>query len=159
MKGTTKLDFSLLLIRLILGTTVAAHGAQKLLGWFGGFGFHGTIDFFTQVIGLPYTLALGVVLTESVGMIALALGLATRFFSLSLVVIMIGAVATTHIQYGFFMNWFGAQAGEGFEFHLLIVTLSVVLVTHGAGAISLDRLISKSGAAKLESLFSLEKVK
>ena len=120
---------------------VAAHGAQKLLGWFGGYGFDGTMGFFTEVIGLSYIIALAIIQLESAGMIVLALGLFSRFLSGSLIVIMIGAILTTHSQHGFFMNWSGTQAGEGFEFHLLIIALSIVIMINGAGALSLDAMI------------------
>ena len=120
---------------------VGAHGAQKLLGWFGGYGFEGTMGFFTGTVGLPYLFALGIILLESLGMVAFALGLFSRFLSGSLIVIMIGAILTTHGHHGFFMNWSGTQAGEGFEFHLLIIALSTVVMINGAGAFSLDTTI------------------
>jgi putative oxidoreductase len=136
-----KLDASLLITRLALGIVVSAHGAQKLFGWFGGYGFEGTVGFFTGVIGLPYMLAIGIILLESVGMIALLAGVFTRFLSTALIVIMLGAIFTTHLTNGFFMNWSGTQSGEGYEFHLLVLALSTVLMFNGAGAYSLDNLI------------------
>lgn len=148
MKNFSKLDYSLLFVRLLLATTVAAHGAQKLLGWFGGYGFTGTMGFFTETIGLPYVLALAIILAESVGMVALALGIASRFLSASVILIMIGAIVTTHFQHGFFMNWFGAQTGEGFEYHLLVIGLATILTIHGAGALSVDYLLSKRKSAQ-----------
>lgn len=138
---TNRIDYTLLVVRLFVAMVVAAHGAQKLLGWFGGYGFDGTIGFFTEVIGLPYIIALGIILLESAGMIVLALGLFSRFLSASLIAIMIGAILTTHGQYGFFMNWSATQAGEGFEFHLLIIALSAVIMINGAGVFSLDATI------------------
>jgi putative oxidoreductase len=135
---TNKIDYTLLLVRLLLGMVVGAHGAQKLLGWFGGYGFEGTMGFFTGTVGLPYLFALGIILLESLGMVAFALGLFSRFLSGSLIVIMIGAILTTHGPHGFFMNWSGTQGGEGFEFHLLIIALSTVVMINGAGAFSLD---------------------
>lgn len=142
-------DYTLLIVRFFLGIVMAAHGAQKLLGWFGGYGFEGTMGYFMQN-GLPYILALALILAESFGMIALALGLFSRFMSGSLILIMLGAILTTHAQNGFFMNWFGAQAGEGFEFHLLIIGLSVVIVLNGAGAYSLDALLFKKEFQKVK---------
>lgn len=138
---TNRIDYTLLVVRLFLAMVVAAHGAQKLLGWFGGYGFDGTIGFFTEVIGLRYIIALGIILLESAGMIVLALGLFSRFLSASLIAIMIGAILTTHGQHGFFMNWSATQHGEGFEFHLLIIALSAVIMINGAGALSLDATI------------------
>jgi putative oxidoreductase len=145
---TNRLDYTLLFVRILLAAVVAAHGSQKLFGWFGGFGFEGTMGFFTQTVGLPYVLALGIVLAETLGMIALALGAFSRFFSLSIIGIMLGAIVTTHGQFGFFMNWFGAQGGEGFEFHLLVIGLSAVIGVHGGGALSVDALLSKRNTAK-----------
>jgi len=137
-----KLDVSLLITRLALGIVVAAHGAQKLFGWFGGYGYDGTVGFFTGVIGLPYVLAVGIILLESVGMIALVVGAFTRVLSGALILIMLGAIFTTHLTNGFFMNWSGTQSGEGYEFHLLVLALSTVLTLNGAGAYSLDKLLS-----------------
>jgi putative oxidoreductase len=141
MKTQKLTDASLLIQRIILGIVIGAHGAQKLLGWFGGFGFEGTMQFFTTVLGLPYILALLIILMESVGMAALILGFGTRIFSLALIPIMLGAIITTHGQFGFFMNWFGAQGGEGFEFHLLVIALAVLLGLNGAGAYSIDAIV------------------
>ena len=138
MKSNKLTDTSLLTARIILGTVIAGHGAQKLLGWFGGYGFEGTMGFFTGTVGLPYILAFLIILAESLGMIALIFGFASRLISTSLILIMLGAIVTTHGQFGFFMNWSGAQAGEGCEFHLLVIALSAVISLNGAGAYSLD---------------------
>lgn len=137
MKNDKISDLSLLILRASLGLIIAAHGAQKLLGWFGGFGFEGSMGFFTGTIGLPYIVALLIILAESVGMIALALGLFSRLFSVSLILIMLGAIFTTHGQY-FFMNWFNGQPSEGFEFHLLVIIMSLTVALNGGGAYSLD---------------------
>lgn len=141
MKTNRISDASLLIARVILGIVVAGHGAQKLLGWFGGYGFEGTMGFFTGVIGLPYVLALLIILLESVGMIALVVGFTTRVVSASLVPLMLGAIVTTHAQFGFFMDWTGTLPGEGYEFHLLVIALSSVIALNGAGAYSLDYYI------------------
>lgn len=148
MKTQKTVDITLLITRIVLGTTVAAHGAQKLLGWFGGYGFDGTMGFFTEVIGLPYLVALLIILAESVGMVALILGLFSRVMSVSLVLIMIGAIVTSHVEHGFFMNWSGTLKGEGYEYHLLIIALSSVIILNGAGAYSLDHLLRKRFQAK-----------
>lgn len=141
MKTQKLNDTSLLIARLILGLVIVGHGSQKLFGWFGGYGFDGTMQFFTTMVGLPYILALLIILAESLGMVALFLGLGTRLFSVALVPIMVGAIITTHAQFGFFMNWFGGQAGEGFEFHLLVIALAAVLGLNGAGAYSIDAYV------------------
>jgi len=141
-------DVTLLLVRLILAIVVGAHGAQKLLGWFGGYGFDGTINFFTDVIGLPYFLGLLIILLESVGMIALLAGLLSRLISAALILIMAGAIITTHMQHGFFMNWSGASAGEGFEFHLLVIAQATVLLLNGGGTLSVDSRIKLKSKSK-----------
>ena len=132
-----------LILRVVLGGVIFAHGAQKLLGWFGGFGFEGTMGFFTQKMGLPWLIAFLVIIGESIGSLGLVAGLFTRFTAASFVVIMFGAIATVHLPQGFFMNWFGQQQGEGFEYHLLVIAMSVVLLIIGGGKWSLDGLIAK----------------
>ena len=151
MKTNRTLDASLLISRVILGVVIAGHGAQKLLGWFGGYGFDATIGFFTGVIGLPYFLALSIIVAESVGMVALIFGFVSRLVSTSLILIMLGAIVTTHGQFGFFMNWFGVQAGEGFEFHLLVIALASVISINGAGAFSVDAYIHSKLAQRKSS--------
>ena len=110
---------------------------------FGGHGFEGTLGFFTQQMGLPWIVAVLVIIGESLGSLALAAGLLTRFTSASFIVIMLGAIVTVHWPQGFFMNWFGQQQGEGFEYHLLVIGMSAALVLTGAGAWSLDRVIAR----------------
>lgn len=131
------------MVRIFLGTVIAAHGAQKLLGWFGGYGFEGSIVFFTQTIGLPYLFAVVIILAESVGMVALILGLFGRFMAASLIIIMLGAIFAVQGQFGFFMNWFGNQGGEGIEFSLLTITLASVVLLNGSGIYSIDDVLLK----------------
>jgi len=132
-----------LILRLTLGLVIFPHGAQKLLGWFGGFGFSGTMGFFTETLHLPWLVALLVIIGESFGSVALMLGLLTRFTAASYIVIMLGAITMTHLPYGFFMNWFGKQQGEGFEYHLLVIGISLALLATGAGKWSMDRLVAE----------------
>lgn len=131
-----------LILRLTLGMVIFPHGAQKLLGWFGGFGFSGTMGFFTETLHLPWLVALLVIIGESFGSVALMLGLLTRFTAASYIVIMLGAITMTHLPYGFFMNWFGKQAGEGFEYHLLVIGMCAALLITGAGRWSVDGVIA-----------------
>lgn len=132
-----------LILRLTLGMVIFPHGAQKLLGWYGGFGFSGTKGFFTETMHLPWLIAFLVIVGESFGSVALLLGFLTRFTSASLAVIMVGAIVTTHIPHGFFMNWFGKQQGEGYEYHLLVIGIAVALLVTGAGRWSIDREIAQ----------------
>jgi putative oxidoreductase len=148
MKTQKSIDITLLITRLIVGAVVFAHGAQKLFGWFGGYGFEGSMGFFINDIGLPYIFAFLIIIAESLGMIALIAGFLSRIVSGALVLIMLGAIVTTHFQYGFFMNWEGAQPGEGFEFHLLVIALSLVTVLNGAGSYSVDHVLLKTFRSK-----------
>jgi putative oxidoreductase len=128
----------LTLQRALLGAVMFPHGAQKLLGWFGGYGFDGTMKFFTDTLHVPAPLALLVILAESLGSLLLIAGLGTRVAALGISAVMVGAVLTTHRHVGFFMNWFGNQSGEGYEYHLLALALSVSLLIAGGGRYALD---------------------
>ena len=145
-------SWSSVVLRVMLGVVMFAHGAQKLLGWFGGNGFSGTMGFFTNVMHLPWLIAFLVIMGESLGSLALIAGLLTRFTAASFIVIMLGAIATSHWPQGFFMNWFGKQQGEGFEYHLLVIGMSAALLIAGAGKWSVDGLIARwlSGRAEGE---------
>ena len=136
--------FSYWVPRVILGCVMLPHGAQKLFGWFGGFGFTNTMTYFTQTTGLPWIIAFLIVMGESLGSLGLILGFFTRLSALGLICIMVGAIITVHIPNGFFMNWFGKQAGEGFEYHLLVIGMSIPLVISGGGKYSVDVLIHKN---------------
>lgn len=136
-------SFGPLLMRLGLAAALFPHGAQKVLGWWGGHGFSGTMDFFTGTLHIPAALAFLAILTEFAAPIALVLGFCTRLAALVIAVhITVAAILGGHIYNGFFMNWFGNQKGEGFEYHLLMATLGLGLVFVGAGKWSLDRLIA-----------------
>ena len=140
----TNYKFSYWVPRVILGCVFLPHGAQKLFGWFGGFGFTNTMTYFTQTAGLPWIIAFLIVMGESLGSLGLILGFFTRLSALGLICIMVGAIITVHIPNGFFMNWFGKQAGEGFEYHLLVIGMSIPLLISGGGKYSVDLLINKN---------------
>jgi putative oxidoreductase len=133
--------------RAALGIVLFPHGAQKLLGWFGGYGFDGTVGFFTNILHIPAPLAVLVILIESLGAVALVCGLFTRAAAVGLVAVMLGAMAMVHAKVGFFMNWGGAQAGEGLEYHLLVLALAIPLVVTGAGRASVDAWIARKLAS------------
>jgi putative oxidoreductase len=135
-------DWPGLILRWTAGLIMFPHGAQKLLGWFGGHGFGGTMGFFTQNIGLPWIVAFLVIIGESLGSVALLAGLLTRFTAASFIIIMVGAIVMSHLPHGFFMNWYGQQQGEGYEYHLLIIGISLALIVTGAGRWSIDRMIA-----------------
>jgi putative oxidoreductase len=132
------------ILRLVLAVVMFAHGAQKVLGWFGGAGLAATIDQFTKQMGLPLIIAYFVIGTEFVGSILLFFGLLTRLTALGFVGLMIGAIALVHAKNGFFMNWFGKQAGEGYEYHLLVIGMALALMVAGGGWLSADRAITKA---------------
>ncbi|MGA2003342.1 MAG: DoxX family protein [Terriglobales bacterium] len=139
--GTSN-DVALTILRLVLGVVFFAHGAQKLLGWFGGYGFHGTMGFFGS-LGMPAPVAFLVICTEFFGGLGLIVGLLTRIAALGIGVEMIGAIFMVHLQNGFFMNWFGNQKGEGFEYHLLAIAIAGTLLLRGAGKFSADAALSQ----------------
>jgi putative oxidoreductase len=130
--------------RLTLAVIFFAHGSQKLLGWFGGGGFEATMNNFTQAQGLPWIVAFLLIITEFFGSLFLLVGFATRIWALGIGAIMIGAIVMVHWPYGFFMDWGGTMAGEGFEFHLLALGLVGVLLAAGGGMGSIDHRIAHS---------------
>jgi putative oxidoreductase len=141
LMGTSD-DVSLTTLRVVLGVVFFAHGAQKMLGWFGGYGFQGTMGFFTHM-GFPSAVAFLIICTEFFGGLGLIVGLLTRIAALGIGGEMIGAIFMVHLPNGFFMNWFGNQKGEGFEYHLLVIAMAGALLMKGAGAFSVDRALSK----------------
>jgi putative oxidoreductase len=139
----TSNDSVLTLIRLVLGSIMFAHGSQKMLGWFGGYGFKGTMGFFTGMMHIPAPLAFLAIAAEFFGGLGLIVGLLTRVAAFGISVNMLVAIFTVHMANGFFMNWTGQQKGEGFEYHLLVLAMTVALMIRGAGAFSIDRAISQ----------------
>ena len=135
-------DYLLAFLRIVLGVVFFAHGAQKLLGWFGGPGFSGTMGMFTGYLHIPAPLAFLAIAAEFFGGLGLILGFLTRIAAFGIAVNMLVAIATVHHSYGFFMNWTGTQKGEGFEYHLLVLAITAYLIIRGAGALSVDRAIA-----------------
>lgn len=135
-------DLSLLFLRLVMAVVMFPHGAQKALGWFGGYGLGGTYHYLTTTIGAPAPFAILAIATEALGPLALLAGFFSRFAALGIVGVMTVAVATVHLKNGFFMNWSGAQAGEGFEYHILMTAIALVVAFKGSGAFSVDRKLS-----------------
>ena len=140
-------DPGLTILRLVLGTIFFAHGAQKMLGWFGGPGFSGTMREFTQQMAIPSILAFLAIAAEFFGALGLIVGLFSRIAVLGIMTVMGVAIAKVHAPYGLFMNWAGTQQGEGFEFHLLVIAVGVALLINGSGPLSIDRLLSRSHGA------------
>ncbi len=136
-------DIASLVLRVLIGVVMFPHGAQKLLGWFGGFGYSGTMGWFTGTVGVPSIFAFLVIITEFFGALALISGTLTRLAAFAVGVDMLMATILIHIPVGFFMNWSGKQQGEGFEFHLLAMAIAVALIIRGGGRWSVDGLLSK----------------
>ena len=136
-------DIAGLIMRVLLGVVFFPHGAQKLLGWFGGHGFTETMDSFTDKMGIPVILAFLAIMAESLGAVALITGFLTRVAAFGIATNMVVAVFMVHLPYGFFMNWFGKQEGEGFEFHILAIALALAIMIRGGGKWSIDGIITK----------------
>ena len=134
---------SLTLLRIVLGAVMLPHGLQKTVGWFGGYGFDATMGYF-GTLGIPALFAFLAIAAESAGAIALITGFATRIAAFGVGATITVAALMAHVQNGFFMNWSGQQKGEGIEYHILLVAVSLVLMAGGAGRYSLDRLFSRT---------------
>lgn len=129
--------------RLTLGLVLFPHGAQKMLGLFGGYGFTGTMEFFSQQMGLPSIVALSVITIEFFGSISLIFGFLSRFWAMAFIGLFIGIIFTSQLQNGFFMNWFGNQEGEGYEYSILIIGLALSTLINGSGRYAFDNIIIK----------------
>jgi putative oxidoreductase len=132
-------------LRVVLGAVMFPHAAQKAFGWFGGSGVSATLDFLRNALHLPNALGFLVIAFELVGSVALLVGAFTRAAAVAIAVIMLGAVVLVHGPNGFFMNWFGNQAGEGFEYHLLVFGMVAALIVQGGGRASVDRWLDHRG--------------
>jgi putative oxidoreductase len=145
----TNSDVALGIARLVLGIVFFAHGAQKVLGWFGGYGFSGTMGAFTTKMAIPAPLAFLAIMAEFLGGIGLIVGFLSRIAAFGIFMNMLVAVLMVHRHFGFFANWFGNQPGEGIEYHLLAMALAVLIIINGAGAFSVDGALSKSESPAL----------
>ena len=134
-------SWSLLIVRVVLGVIFFAHGAQKLFGWFGGYGLKGTIGYFQQALKIPAPLTVLAALTECFGGLAVLVGFLSRPAALGLIVVMLVAIAKVHVPNGFFINWSLQQGkGHGYEMNLALIAMAVLI--GGGGAVSVDRLIN-----------------
>ncbi len=137
-------DWTLTLLRLVMGVIFFAHGAQKTFGWFGGYGFSGTMGFFTQMMHIPAPFAFLAICAEFLGGVGLILGALGRVAAFGIACNMVVAILMVHHNFGLFMNWSGQQKGEGFEYHLLAIAIAVVLMARGSGAFSVDRALTSA---------------
>ncbi len=140
----TEAGWPALILRLGLGVVFLAHGSQKVLGLWGGGGLSASYHAFTAQMGIPGVLAVLAIATEFIGSLCVLAGLLTRPAALAIAVEMVVAVRMAHWQHGFFMNWFGRMpaGAEGFEYHILLITIAVALVMGGGGRLSADRAIA-----------------
>jgi len=141
-------DWTITILRLVLGVIFFAHGAQKAIGWFGGDGFSGTMGWFTQQMHIPSVFAFLAICAEFLGGIGLILGALGRVAAFGVACNMVVAVLMVHLPNGFFMNWTGQQKGEGFEYHLLALSIAAVLIARGSGAFSLDHAVGGQSEVK-----------
>jgi len=140
--STDTTNWTALIARVALGIVIFPHGAQKMLGWFGGHGFNGTMGFFTETLGLPPVVALLVISIEFFGSLFLIFGFLTRLAALGIIGVFIG-VASINLKNGFFMNWTGTQSGEGIEYFILLFGLAIIPIILGAGKAGLDAILIK----------------
>lgn len=143
----TKDSFAPTLARLALGIVFFPHGAQKVLGWFGGYGFSGTLNAFTQQMHIPMVFAVMAILAEFLGSLGLITGFLSRIAAFGIATNMVVAVAMVHHTNGFFMNWYGNQKGEGIEYHILAIGLALIVMIYGAGKCSIDKLLTGKKAS------------
>lgn len=136
----------LFLVRVALGIVIFPHGAQKLLGWFGGHGPAWTMDFFTERLGIAAPLVVLVIIAESFGALGLILGFLGRIGAFGVLCVMLGAIYTIHLKNGFFMDWYNTGQGEGFEYHLLAIGMALAVMVQGSGRFSVDRALSRPRA-------------
>jgi putative oxidoreductase len=136
-------DFAMTVIRLMLGVVFFAHGAQKMLGWFGGYGFSGTMGFFTHQMGIPAPFAFLAIAAEFFGGLGLIVGFLGRIGAFGILCNMVVAILMVHRHNGLFMNWAGNQKGEGIEYHLLAIAIALAILIEGSGALSVDRFLTE----------------
>ena len=147
----THADWIVAVARIVLGIIFFAHGAQLMLGWYGGLGLSSSMRMFTEHLHLPPALAFLIIAGELFSGVGLVVGLFTRIAALVIALTMVGAIATVHLRFGLFLNWFGTQEGHGIEYHLLAIALALIIVVQGAGAFSLDRLLHEHISVREQS--------
>ena len=129
-----------LVLRLTAGIIMLPHGLQKLMGLFGGYGFSNTVEYFTKTMKLPWIIAVAVILIESIGALLMIAGAFSRLWAMAFIAVMLGAIISTNAKNGLFMNWYGTQSGEGYEYHLLMIGICAALLLVGSGKFSVDRV-------------------
>ena len=148
----TDASFAQFMIRVALGVVIWPHGAQKVLGWYGGPGYAGTLQIFAG-LGFASTTTVALMVIEFIGAGLLVFGFLTRVWALGIGVTITVCMLLNHMQHGFFMNWYGSQAGEGFEYHLLVIGIALALVVRGGGMLSLDRALCSAKDRRKARIF------
>ncbi|GAC1478399.1 MAG: DoxX family protein [Gemmatimonadaceae bacterium] len=143
-------DIAPFLARVALGLVIFPHGAQKVLGWFGGAGYDGTVKYMGSM-GMPVLVVILIMAAEFLGGLGLLAGLLGRVAAFGVACVMLGAILMVHMPNGFFMNWAGTQKGEGFEYHLLALGLALIVIVKGSGAHSVDRAMQTGGSGTAET--------
>jgi putative oxidoreductase len=142
MTTSVELSIALALLRTVLGVVFFMHGAQKVPGWFGGYGLKGTVGYFKSALAIPTPLGYAAALTEFLGGIALVLGLFTQPAALGILVTMAVAIFKVHGPAGFFLNTsHDPKRGDGFEYSLTLGMIALVVMILGGGAYSLDAVL------------------
>jgi putative oxidoreductase len=144
----TQPEIAPFILRVVFAIVLLPHGIQKLIGGLGGYGFSASMHHLTVEAGLPSLIAFLVIFLEFFGSLFILFGFFTRLIAVAGIILFIGMIVTNHLQFGFFMNWFGNQKGEGFEYHLLAIGLLLSLIVTGAGKASIDALINKNTNVK-----------
>lgn len=137
----TDSDLTGFITRLTIGLVMFPHGMQKVFGWFGGPGYANEMKFFTETLHIPWLVAFVVIVIEFLGSISLIIGFASRLWAAAMIFLFIGIIFTEHVDHVFFMNWYGTQKGEGYEYHLLIIGLSLATLIRGSGKYSIDGIL------------------
>ena len=138
----TQNDIGTLIARLTVGLVMLPHGAQKMLGLFGGYGFSGTRTAFLEQMQIPWIIAFLVIIGEFLGSLGLIFGFLSRISAFGIISIMMGAIFIGHLSHGFFMNWYGNQKGEGIEYRLLMIGLALIVLIKGGGSFAVDKKLS-----------------
>ncbi|BFM15307.1 DoxX family protein [Maricurvus nonylphenolicus] len=143
---TTQAGLDALPMRIAAGIIFAAHGAQKLFGWFGGYGLQGTAGWMDSIGLSPGYLMAGLAgSAEFFGGLLLIVGLLVRPAALTLAITMLVAIVTVHLEHGLFMS------NNGYEFGLALLAISVALLIRGAGSFSLDQAIQSKAQLPLQT--------
>jgi putative oxidoreductase len=136
--------YDLTILRIGLGAVIFPHGAQKMLGMFGGGGWSGTMHFFTDSLHMSYITSVLTIFIEFFGSLMLITGLFTRVAALGMFGLFVGIIFNVALPNGFFMNWGGNNPGEGYEYDLLVLGMSLALLIGGAGNLSIDSKLSST---------------